>query len=142
MNVKKLLTAFLLGCISCTAFAQQSYKPIHFTKVLTTNPASERKMEGDINVNIKDSVILINESPVKKLHIIEIAPEQTAVTENHITVMWVAFLCSTPEGKSCTVTIVRQKEAGKNDLMAVKAQYGDDENTFTTYNCDYLKELY
>jgi hypothetical protein len=140
--MKKLITTIILSGLFMTAFAQQNYNPIHFTKVLTTNPESERKIEGDINIKMKDSVILINENPVKTLRIIQVDPEQTAVTETHITVMWVAFLCTTPDGKSCTVTVVRQKEPGKNDIMAVKAQYGNDDNTFTTYNCTYLKDLY
>ncbi|ASU34153.1 hypothetical protein [Mucilaginibacter xinganensis] len=140
--MKKLLMVLVLHCLIGTTFAQKNFNPIHFTKITTTNPANQSKIEGDIHINTKDSVIVINENPAKKLLISVIAPEQTAVTGNNILVMWVAFLCTTADNKSCTVTVVRQKETGKKDLMVVKVDYDNDGKVSTSYDCDYLKDLY
>jgi hypothetical protein len=139
--MKKLLTLIALSCIYCTGFAQQSFKPIHFTgyNAKRANFSSDKAIKGTIQINLKDSTLIVNDDPVKAFKIIMVAPEQTAVTDNKTTVKWIAFLCTGKDNSSCTIQVARQKPLAGDSLMQVSLTY--DDNNVTTYYCDYLNEL-
>jgi hypothetical protein len=159
--MKKLITTLVFGCIICTAFAQQSFKQIHFTFVIDTYPQNKLKAmpgggyeksdeigqgeqrsmaKGTIDINAKDSVITINNSPVSSFKILGVEPEKTTAYDDHTMVKNLTFDCvNKANSKLCFIKILRQTQPGAKNVMNVLLKY--DANTFTTYTCDYLKEL-
>lgn len=139
--MKKLITTIILSGVFFAALAQQTFKPVHFYSVTTkiNDFSSDRTLKGTIKISMTDSVITISDENVKKYKINSYIAEQTATTDQHITVMWFAFLCTANDNTSCTIQVVRQTQPGKENMMQVSVT--SDENHLLNYYCDYSKQL-
>lgn len=142
--MKKLLTTFALTCFIGAAFAQQTFKPIHFTSFRDTHwkplefnsvvTEPDQWIHGNIDINTKDSVVLITpegRSPLK-YKITGIDPE----TKGKLAGMeaTIKIMCEDSEGKKCDTSIERT-----TGYMKVNVTY---RGTQTTYFCDYVKKIY
>ena len=136
--MKKLITTLILSGILFTAFAQKTFKPIHYTMIIAgTNKTTTT---GDIKVNMKDSTITIGESPEKKFKIEMMAPEQNAMADDKSLTTWLSFLCNGIDNKSYTIMIARQQQPNGTKVMNV--QVNCDGADPIVYDCDYLQEPY
>ncbi len=136
--MKKIITTIALSFMLFTAFAQKTFKPIHYTMIITG--ANRNAIAGDIKVNLKDSTIVIGESPVKKYKIEMTAPEQNALSDDKSLTTWMSFLCNGSNKRSCTIMIARQQQPDGKKVMNVQVNY--DGADPIVYDCDYLPELY
>ncbi len=121
-----------------TAFAQKTFKPIHYTMIF--NGANKTAAQGEIKINLKDSTITVADSPVKKFKIIAISPDENAIDENKVLQMWVDFLCDGSDGTSCTIRVVRAKEPNGVNILNVQLTYSSGDPVI--YDCDYMQEIY
>ncbi|ASU34152.1 hypothetical protein [Mucilaginibacter xinganensis] len=140
--MKKLITTIILSGIFFTAFAQQTFKPIHFTFTSSfwgKGGITKGMANGTISIDTKDSVITINDTKVTSFKFYQLAPEKTAVYEDNVSLKTLVFFCKDKDNANCAVKIFRQTQPGKKDAMQIFVIYAAD--TYTVYSCDYLKEL-
>ncbi len=145
--MKKTIFTIILSSIICSAFAQQTFKPIHFTSMMETHwrpldfnsesNGPDRRISGVININTTDSVILISpdQQPVLKYKIISITPEEEDKSARKKTIN---FTCKDSDGKECDTKIERVK-SGSSPYMKVSVIY---RASLMAYFCDYVKKLY
>ncbi|MDR3694602.1 hypothetical protein [Mucilaginibacter sp.] len=136
--MKKIITTIVLSGMLITAFAQKTFKPIHYTMIITG--ANRNATSGNIKVNLKDSTIVIGENQAKKFKIEMTAPEQNALSDDKSLTTWLSFLCNGSDSRSCTIMIARQQQPNGKKVMNVQVTY-DGENPII-YDCDYQQELY
>ncbi|BAU52438.1 hypothetical protein [Mucilaginibacter gotjawali] len=136
--MKKIITTLILSGVFITAFAQKTFKPIHYTMIISG--ANKNAASGDIKVNMKDSTIIIGEGPAKKFKIEMMAPEQNALSDDKSLTTWLSFLCNGSDSKSYTIMIARQQQPNGTKIMNV--QVNCDGADPVVYDCDYLQELY
>jgi hypothetical protein len=136
--MKKLITTLILSATLITAFAQKTFKPIHYTMIISG--ANKKATPGDIKVNMKDSTIIIGESPAKKSKIEMMAPEQNAMSDDKSLTTWLSFLCDGSDSKSYTIMIARQQQPNGTKILNV--QVNSDGADPIVYDCDYLQDPY
>ncbi|WP_295668625.1 hypothetical protein [uncultured Mucilaginibacter sp.] len=136
--MKKIITTLILSGLLITAFAQKTFKPIHYTMIITG--ANKNATSGDIKVNMKDSTIVIGEDPAKKFKIEMMAPEQNALSDDKSLTTWLSFLCNGSDSRSYTIMIARQQQPNGTKIMNV--QVNTDGADPVVYDCDYLQEPY
>ena len=136
--MKKILTTIVLSGMIITAFAQKTFKPIHYTMIISG--ANKNAASGDIKVNMKDSTIIIGEGPAKKFKIEMMAPEQNALSDDKSLTTWLSFLCNSSDSRSYTIMIARQQQPNGTKIMNV--QVNCDGADPVVYDCDYLQEPY
>jgi hypothetical protein len=140
--MKKLIATTILSCVFFGAFAQQIFKPIHFTFTSSfwgKGGLTKGMANGTISISTKDSVITINDTKVSSFKFYQLLPETTSFYENKISVKNLTFYCKDKDNATCAFKIFRQTQPGKKDAMEAYVIYNAD--TYTVYTCDFLKEL-
>ncbi|MEO6522090.1 MAG: hypothetical protein ABIN91_10460 [Mucilaginibacter sp.] len=140
--MKKLITTFALTCFIGAAFAQQTFKPIHFTFISEfwgKGGSTKGMANGTISISTEDSVITINDTKIRSFKFYQLLPETTSFYEDKISVKNLTFYCKDKDNATCSFKIFRQSQPGKKDAMEAYVIYNAD--TYTVYKCDFLKIL-
>ena len=143
--MKKLFTTLVLSCIICTAFAQKTFKPIHFKSFMATQKSldfngdkngREEFTPGIIEINVKDSVISIKPEGATplKYKITAISEEDNDKSQ---CVKTIDVSCKDAMGAKCNARIERTSYSSTS-FMKFYLSYSMN---YVTYYCDYLKKL-
>jgi hypothetical protein len=145
--MKKIITTLALSFALATAFAQKSFKPIHFTSYRQTQKSlnfdgdkdgPEQRVAGAIDINAKDSLLTVSfdAQPSVKYKITKVDDEYNDGQYDKV----IFIFCSDEAGKAYTFKIDRTKTSS----YAYMKIYLSPSSTmiYFTFYCDYLKKLY